>query len=313
MDFSFRTFFAQLDYLDGLLGISALLQLRDRPGTLLRNELIAVVVVLVLGLLLCFVGLVLLRFWSAVIGLLLGGAVGLLGTSFFTTNQMVLFIVGAVLGLALAFFLAWRFKLGAFFTAMVLAAGFFINILEPNTWMMYLICLGIGLVAAMITLRYTVPVVVIAAAIFGSMVVAEAVKVIFNFDQMIYIIILAVLAVGGILSQLLFENGKRKRADIQTAKEVAEEHSRGSEVEKLRDVLNSIEKTILSEDKEEPEVKEKSERKEKSAVKEEPVAEKEAEQTATEKEKSVVEQDTEVKETTTEKEETTEAIENKEK
>lgn len=216
----------------------------------------AAAAVIVIGLLICFLGLKLSKILVLITGFLIGAAAGFAVSSAAGANgitSVVIIFVCAVLLAAMAVFL---YKPGVFlfvFSAvLVTLASFFgisgvlsFSIASGGDIIVKCIVLGAALILAVLAVIYVEPVVVIATAVSGGMAAGPMILTAAGFYGQTWMGYLAgaVLAVLGMLTQFMMHSRKVGKKEKIYADEIKGKDSVESEVEKAR--------TVLEEDEEE--------------------------------------------------------------
>ena len=123
-----------------------------------ENMMIALIVTTVIGILLSMLGLKLIRLWSALLGLTAGARIGFAVTELAGLEPMI--VIGATIGggIVLAFLSGFFYRFGIFLLALL--AGTYIAILfvNPQDWIFLGVCLAIGLVIALLALKFVEPI-----------------------------------------------------------------------------------------------------------------------------------------------------------
>ena len=135
-----------------------------------RPSMAALIVTIVVGLLICLFGLKLMRLLAAVVGFVLGAAagvaaavaMGLTGTTF-----LIAVLAGAVIIGLLSIFLR---RIGIFLLVLCYGFGVCAAVIHPSSMIMYIICLGIAVVLAVLSVLYIEPIVVVVTGISGGLV-----------------------------------------------------------------------------------------------------------------------------------------------
>ena len=274
MNFNFNIIIDFLQDLNQRYAITSLFQEREAGYILTQHELIAILVILVIGLLWCFAGHLMVRLWAALMGLGLGFSFGAIVASLFTSDPLILIISGGVLGLIFGILAGFILPLGIFLVTLLTVFGFMAVLLSAQSVTMLIVALVIGLIFAIITFKFPEPIIIIITALCGAFVAAETLYILVNYNLIIYAVVVIALAVGGMCTQFLFENGKRKRQHLDKANEIKENKSRDSEIERARSLVDILEEEPVQEvteekkeSKKEKVKKEKSEKKEKQEKK----------------------------------------------
>lgn len=149
------------------------IELPKLPFTL-QSEIV-MLIVLILGLVLLFLGEKIIRFWLALTGILAGGYAGIYVAKQFQLTSPVQWIVIGLLALAGAFLLALAYK-ACFFIAGAVAGymvgGYLLSIFMPSYPFYY--PLIIGIIAAFLAVFLKDEFTIAATAITGSMLIADS-------------------------------------------------------------------------------------------------------------------------------------------
>ena len=120
---------------------------------------------------------------------------------------------------------------------LALLAGTYIAILfvNPQDWIFLGVCLAIGLVIALLALKFVEPIMIVVTSIIGGVLAGDAIATLAELDNPIfrYGIMVLIAIVGGMI-QFTLESGKRKKKNLKKAAEIREQNSTENEVEKAR-------------------------------------------------------------------------------
>lgn len=212
------------------------------PGNLQGTALISVIVLAVLGVLWCFFGLKMVRVWSAIFGFVTGLGIGAWVTATqFDLEATAAMIISIAAGIILACLGAILYRVGIFLVAWIAAASLAYTVLNPADMMMVLVGLGIGFVAALLTVAFAEPVIMVLTGLYGAVGLGSLVSLFIPVDaEWVRIAAIAVFAVLGIWLQFVMESGKRKRHSLKKAAEIREKHSTENEVEKARAMMENL-------------------------------------------------------------------------
>lgn len=211
-----------------------------------ENMMIALIVTTVVGILLSMFGLKLIRLWSALLGLIAGAGIGFAVTELAGLEPMI--VIGATIGggIVLAFLSGFFYRFGIFLLALL--AGTYIAILfvNPQDWIFLGVCLAIGLVIALLALKFVEPIMIVVTSIIGGVLAGDAIATLAELDNPIfrYGIMVLIAIVGGVI-QFTLESGKRKKKNLKKAAEIRKQNSTENEVEKARAMFDD---TILLDD-----------------------------------------------------------------
>lgn len=200
-----------------------------------ENMMIALIVTTVIGIFLSMFGLKLIRLWSALLGLVAGAGIGFAVTELAGLEPMI--VVGATIGggIVLAFLAGFFYRFGIFLMALLTGTYIAILFVNPQDWIFLGVCLAIGLVIALLALKFVEPIMIVVTSILGGVLAGDAIATLAEFDNQIfgYGIMVLVAIVGGII-QFTLESGKRKKKNLKKAAEIREQNSTENEVEKAR-------------------------------------------------------------------------------
>ena len=200
-----------------------------------ENMMIALIVTTVIGIFLSMFGLKLIRLWSALLGLVAGAGIGFAVTELAGLEPMI--VVGATIGggIVLAFLAGFFYRFGIFLLTLLTGTYIAILFVNPQDWIFLGVCLAIGLVIALLALKFVEPIMIVVTSILGGVLAGDAIATLAELDNPIfrYGIMVLVAIVGGII-QFTLESGKRKKKNLKKAAEIREQNSTENEVEKAR-------------------------------------------------------------------------------
>lgn len=210
----------------------------------LRTVILAVLAAAVIaGLLWCFLGLKLIRIWSALFGLAVGFAVGFGAASAFGLDNKPALAVGGVLAVILAVLGAVFYHAGVFLVAWVTAGAMGVYILNPSDWKLLLACAGAGLVIALFTIRFAELIIIILTGLYGAAGAGTAIAMLLPWKgRIIRLAVCGVLAVLGIAVQLLMESGRQKKRNLENAKKIRQQNSVANDIERARAMIDEMDK-----------------------------------------------------------------------
>jgi len=239
MNINFNSIINFLQEVNQRFAITSLFEEREVGHILNQQELIIVLILLVVGLLWCFAGHLMVRFWAALLGFGLGLAFGAILGSLFLMDGLILVVIGGVLGLVFGIFSARILPLGTFLVVLLSVFALTALILGADSFMVLGISLAVALVFALLSFKFPAPIVIIVTSVCGALVSAEILGILVNYNLLIYVIVAIALAVGGMCTQFLFENGKRKRQHLERANEIKD--SKAEDIEKARSFADVLE------------------------------------------------------------------------
>ncbi len=218
--------------------------------TLHEIMLISMIVLAVFGIFWCFFGLKLVRFWSVLLGFAIGFGIGKSAATVFGMEPTVALVIGIAAGVVLALLGALLYRVGVFLVVWVAGSSLAYTAIYPTDLKMALVCLGIGLLAAMLTVVFAEPVTMIGTGLCGAVVLGTIVDLFLPFDGVwVRVAAITVFAIFGIWVQFLLESRKRKKQNLEKAEEIRKQHSTENEVEKARAMIENLDN--LSEEEKE--------------------------------------------------------------
>lgn len=224
----------------GLMTEGADTLFRGNSGLAQTNTTLLIGMV-VFGILFCFLGLKMIRIWAALFGFAIGAVAGALACSFFQVNETASFIIVIVAGVVVGALSAWFYLAGILLVGWILGISVSASFLQPQDWILGLVCVGIGLIAGLIALKFAEPVTMTITALYGGVLAGRAGYELLPIkNQIIYIVLTVVLVVLGIVVQFLLESKKRKKQHLRKAKEIKSIHSAENDVEKARAMMTNL-------------------------------------------------------------------------
>jgi len=197
----------------------------------------------VIGLIVCFLGLKLIRVLSAIVGLAVGAGIGtavVFGFQFSGTMIPVTILVCAVM---VAVFAAAVRKLGVFLVVFLYTAGIVMSLRIPQIIILLAVCGGAALLMSVLSLIWTDPIVVIITGISGALSAGISAAALLFAGGNIWLGygVGAVLALIGIWTQFMVQSRKIGKKEKVYARQMRDQVSRESEVEKARRILEEEE------------------------------------------------------------------------
>lgn len=196
----------------------------------------------IVGFLICFFGLKLIRLQAALVGFLMGALIGI-GVAWTAgisglTFAIVVFACGAVLA-ALSFFL---YKFGVFCVVFCVCLGMGVQIADPQSTLPLVIVLVIALILAIVAVIFVEPAIIICTGISGGVTAGISAAAAMGLEGIWPgYAIGAVAAILGMVVQFMMHSRKVGKKEKVYAEQVKEADSVESEVEKARMVLDDPE------------------------------------------------------------------------
>lgn len=197
------------------------------------------IITVVISVLMCVLGLKLIRIWNILIGLLAGAAAGLAVSWVLKLDDMIAVIVTLGAALILAALGGILKKFGVFVYCLVSIFSVAVALIQPEDWIFIAVCGGIGLIVAIIAMLVFEPLVIIVSSVNGGTGVAAAVTALAEIDNT-YIIfgIAAAAALIGMAIQFAVRYREVAKKEVRHAEAIKDEISKAQEVEHLRTLLD---------------------------------------------------------------------------
>ena len=222
---------------------AAVSEISGNGHVLTGTEITVLAVTAVSGLLLCLLGLKIIRIWAALMGLVLGFAGVCTAAAAAGLDGTVALIGGLAAGIILAALGAVLYRAGVFVVVFFSAGFFCIQVINPENQAVLAVCLVIALVAAILSVKFLVIITIPATSVCGGAACGTAVSFLLSVNNgLIRLLLCVVISVAGVLVQLLLESKKQKRKNLEKAAEIREESSAANEVERARAVMEDIDK-----------------------------------------------------------------------
>ncbi|MDD2979639.1 MAG: hypothetical protein PHN80_06655 [Hespellia sp.] len=220
---------------------SALKDAGISAGTFTEIGTIAVVAVLVIAVLHCFLGLKLVRVWSGILGLALGFGVGSGVASMFKLESMITMIIGVAVGILFAVLGLWLFKVGMFFICWLLIAGIVMGAFPELNAVAAATGIITGLIAAILSVKLFEPVAIIATSLWGGLTAGSGIVFLLGLSPAyLEYVIGAAIVVLGIIVQFALESHKKVKQHKAKASEIRAKESTETEVEKARAMVDHL-------------------------------------------------------------------------
>lgn len=231
---------------------AALSELEQRAHELTQTEMIGLAAAAAAGLLLCLFGLKVVRLWAALMGLTAGFFAGFSAADAAGADAVICMTAGIAAGIILAILGSALYRLGVFLTVFLSVSLFCFHLMTPDNRMLTGICLVIGLVAAILSMKFLEIITILATALLGAVIAGPAVCWLLpatGMDWLVRIVLCTLFGALGVLVQLLLESKKRKKQNLKKAAEIRQETSTADEVERARAVIDDLD-SMPAEEKE---------------------------------------------------------------
>lgn len=214
----------------------------DGPASVfvaVKPDMGTMIVAVIIGLLICFLGLKLMRILTALAGFVLGVGTGLAIASVSGTEGAV--FVGIVLGCGLVFALLsfFLYKVGVFFVALCGSMGILTMLFRMPGTLLLVIMLVVSVILAILAVVFVEPVIIVLTAVSGGLTAGTMIVEIAGISSMGWpgYAIGAAAAVLGMIVQFTLHSKKIKHKEQKHAEEIRETASMESEVEKARNIF----------------------------------------------------------------------------
>lgn len=215
-------------------------QVINGKGTGISITPTVAIALLAAAVLLCFLGIKLVRVCAALVGLGSGFLLGLsVGELFLAPTQAM--IAGLVLGVVLGGVLAWWYRGGVFVVVLLLTVNLLNLILHPHTPVVWICCVAAGILAAVLAEFFTAPGIILLTALHGGMMAGLILGTFESFSGSYLIYVIGVLLTAlGIVVQFLLEFRHKTRQGVAKADQIREKESTANEVARARGIVDDL-------------------------------------------------------------------------
>lgn len=215
-------------------------QVINGKGTGISITPAVAIALLAAAVLLCFLGIKLVRVCAALAGLGSGFLLGLsVGGLFLAPTQAM--IAGLVLGVILGGVLAWWYRGGVFVVVLLLTVNLLNLILHPHTPVVWICCVAAGILAAVLAEFFTAPGIILLTALHGGMMAGLILGTFESFSGSYLIYVIGVLLTAlGIVVQFLLEFRHKTRQGVAKADQIREKESTANEVARARGIVDDL-------------------------------------------------------------------------
>ena len=229
----------------------------DSSHVLTQVELISLIVLGVLGIGICLTGWKIVRVWAVIFGFVSGTVGGAAAAYFAGLAVDYIWIPGLVVGVILTALSIWKKKVGGFWLCWLMTALVGVHLLKPDSVILWGVCIGVGLLVAVVFIWFSSIVTIFVTSIFGGMVTGSCIYYLIPVNmRWIHIVLCIVAAVLGVWIQMLMESGKQKKSNLKTAEKIRENNSTENDVERARNWIDEVEEEDEYLDEEDSEIDE---------------------------------------------------------
>lgn len=214
----------------------------DGSHVLTWVELVSLIVLGVLGIGICLTGWKFVRVWAVIFGFVSGTVSGAAAAYFAGLTVDYIWIPGLAVGVILTALSIWKKKVGGFWFCWLMAALVGVHLLKPDSVILWGVCIGVGLLVAVVFIWFSSIVTIFVTSIFGGMVTGSCIYYLLPVNmRLIHIVLCIVAAVLGVWIQMLMESGKQKKSNLKTAEKIRENNSTENDVERARNWIEEVE------------------------------------------------------------------------
>ena len=214
----------------------------DGSHVLTWVELVSLIVLGVLGIGICLTGWKFVRVWAVIFGFVSGTVGGAAAAYFAGLTVDYIWIPGLAVGVILTALSIWKKKVGGFWFCWLMAALVGVHLLKPDSVILWGVCIGVGLLVAVLFIWFSSIVTIFVTSIFGGMVTGSCIYYLLPVNmRLIHIVLCIVAAVLGVWIQMLMESGKQKKSNLKTAEKIRENNSTENDVERARNWIEEVE------------------------------------------------------------------------
>lgn len=202
----------------------------------------ALIVSIIVGVLICFFGLKLIKVLAAVIGFSLGAVLGIVICEVAGLSGLTLAIVVFACAVIMAVLSFALYRFGVFCTVFLTVVSIASGSLYPHTTLLLGIYAGVGLLLAILAAIFVEPYVIVITAVSGGLTAGTAVAGVAGLSENIFVGygIAAALAIIGMVVQFALRSKKSGKKKAERSERSKEHGSVESEVEQARMILEDL-------------------------------------------------------------------------
>lgn len=197
-------------------------------------------VMLVLSILICFFGIKLFRGVMAVIGFAGGFILGFWLTAVLLKQQAEIGLaVGVIIGIIFAVIIARIRIIGVMLCSWMFGTLTAILLIQPMDLLWLCVCIGIGIVIALVSLKFSEPAVILVTSFAGGLLVSGFTTEFMGLSgKLTFYGIALVLAGIGLVVQFVLEGRKKGKQAVAAARTIKSEKSIENEIEAARALIS---------------------------------------------------------------------------
>lgn len=187
-------------------------QIGESAGSLQGTGVTWAIVTIITGAISCFLGYKLLRLWMVLGGLLIGGYGGFYITKMYSGNTLVQVIVAVLAAIILSMISYNLYLVGVFLLCSLLGLLLSSFLLQPQSELLTLICVAIGVAAGALAVKFVRPMVILSTSFQGGVSMATGIVALAGLENNVFLGGIA-LAIGvfGCFVQFLVSVRKKDR------------------------------------------------------------------------------------------------------
>lgn len=208
--------------------------------SVMQNNRTAMIAGIVIGLIICFFGLKLIRILAALAGAVAGAMLGLAAGAAAGLENAALLIAVAGAAAVVACLSAVLYRVGVFVWMLTLGTGAALMTFTSESPLTALVCVGVGLILAIVTTIFLDPIIIIISAIVGGFSAGISIAEMAGFDGNILMTVLGslLLAALGLVIQFMMKSREVGKKERLYSESFREKESMETEVERARMLLD---------------------------------------------------------------------------
>lgn len=197
-------------------------------------------VLLVLSILICFFGVKIFRAVMAVIGFAGGFVLGFWITAVLLKQQPEIGLAsGAVVGIIFAVLIAKIYIVSVMLCSWMFGTLAAILLIRPADLLWMAVCIGIGLVTALVSLKFSEPMIILVTSLAGGLWASGFITEFIGVSGKLTLYGIALILAGiGLVVQFILEGRKKGKQAVAAARSIRSEKSIENEIEAARALIS---------------------------------------------------------------------------
>lgn len=158
-------------------------QIGESVGTIQGTGVTWAIVNIIVGALGCFLGYKLMRLWIVIGGALGGFVAGYYIAMNYTDNALIGAVAGILSGIILAMIAYNVYLIGVFLLCGTIGLILSSMVIQPTSSMMFFICVIIGVITAVLSVRFVRPMIILTTSFQGGLTMASGIVVLCGLDN----------------------------------------------------------------------------------------------------------------------------------